>query len=124
MAKKKAEKPEEKKERNPDKDLLIRLRKDYKLAAEADEEMRRKFIEDMRFTFVPGEQWDQQQKKDRGDRPCYEFNKLRVTIKRVINNIRANRPQGKVRAVEDGDKDTADVIDGLIRNIWAVSDAD
>jgi hypothetical protein len=120
MAKRKAEKEQ----KNGKKDLLARVRECLKTASEADEEMRRKFVDDMKFTFVPGEQWDANQKKKRGKRPCYEFNKLRVTIKRVINNIRANRPMGKVRATEDGDKDTADVIDGLIRNIWAVSDAD
>jgi len=120
MARKKAEKAD----RNPKKDLLARVRECLKKASDADQEMRNKFVEDMKFVFVPGEQWDANQKKKRGRRPCYEFNKLRVTIKRVINNIRANRPQGKVRAVEDGDKETADIIDGLIRNIWAVSDAD
>ena len=47
-----------------------------------------------------------------------------MTIKRIVNDIRANRPMGKVRAVEDNDKDTAATLEGLIRNIWACSDAD
>ena len=58
-------------------------------------------------------------KRERGnDRPMFEFNKIRISGKRVINDMRSNRPQGKVRAFEDGDKDTAETIEGLCRNIW------
>jgi len=91
---------------------------------EADQINRREAMEDMKFVNVPGEQWDQNMKQERGDRPCYEFNKLRVTSKRVINDMRANRPAGKVRGVEGADKDTAEVYEGLIRNIWNTSDGD
>lgn len=136
MAKKKAanqaeDKPEatarvEKSEKSGEsKRLLKELHGNYKIATEADQENRRLAIDDLKFVHEPGAQWDPTVKKERGkDRPCYEFNKLRITIKRVINHIRANRPAGKVRAVEDGDKDTADIYDGLIRNIWNTSDAD
>lgn len=111
----------EKKEKS---DLVKRARDRFKRMAEADRDNRTKALEDLRFLNVPGEQWDKITRQERGDRPCYEFNKLRITAKRIINDMRANRPQGKVRAVEDGDKDTADVYDGLIRNIWNVSDGD
>jgi hypothetical protein len=107
-----------------DKKLLTTARDRFKKCVEADQENRRKAVEDLKFLHVPGEQWDSALKTERGIRPCYEFNKLRVTIKRIVNDIRANRPVGKVRAVEDGDKDTADTIEGLCRNIWTVSDAD
>jgi hypothetical protein len=118
-------KSEEKKPDNAEqKALLKRIRERFKIMAEADQTNREKALEDLKFVHEPGAQWDQAIKKERGDRPCYEFNKLRITIKRVINHIRANRPAGKVRAVEDGDKDTADIYDGLIKNIWNVSDAD
>jgi hypothetical protein len=49
----------------------------------------------MKFVNVPGEQWEENMKKKRGRRPCYEFNKLRITCKRVINDMRANRPDGQ-----------------------------
>jgi hypothetical protein len=110
--------------RKESKDLLSRIRERYKVMTEADQLNRRKALEDLRFVHEPGAQWDETLKKERGERPCYEFNKLRITIKRVINHIRANRPAGKVRAVEDGDKDTADIYEGQIRNIWNTSDAD
>jgi hypothetical protein len=105
--------------------LLAEARKRYKAATEADRENRQLALEDLRFVHEPGAQWDERVKEARGDtRPCYEFNTLRITCKRIINDIRANRPAGRVRAVEDGDKDTADVIEGLARNIWEVSEGD
>jgi hypothetical protein len=123
-AKAKPEAEDEQPERKELKDLLTRIRDRFKLMSEADQENRRKALEDLRFVHQPGEQWDLALKKERGDRPCYEFNKLRITIKRVINHIRANRPSGKVRAVEDGDKDTAEIYEGQIRNVWNTSDGD
>jgi hypothetical protein len=126
-SKKQVDEPEDKTragERAESKKLLERIRDRFKVMTDADDDNRRLALDDLKFAHEPGAQWDQALKKERGDRPCYEFNKLRITIKRVINHIRANRPAGKVRAVEDGDKDTADIYDGLNRNIWNVSDAD
>lgn len=111
-------------DKTSDKDLVARVRKRYETMAEADHENRRKALDDLKFVHVPGEQWDSTLKQERGERPCYEFNKTRVTVKRVVNDIRANRPQGKVRAVEDNDKDAAEVMEGLCRNIWNTSDGD
>lgn len=124
MAKRKSEKQSEKSS-DPKRDLLLKVRDCFKVATQADDENRKPALDDLKFLHKPGEQWDAKVKQDRGnDRPCMEFNKLRITVKRVVNDIRANRPQGKVRAVEDGDTDTADVFSGLIRNIWTVSDGD
>lgn len=105
--------------------LLVRVRKRAKAMFDHDELNRELALNDLRFLHVPGEQWDAHVRRERGDlRPMYEFNKLRITVKRIVNDMRANRPQGKVRAVEDGDKPTANVYEGLIRNIWNVSDGD
>lgn len=117
-----ADKPKPKK---GNKELLSRIRRRAKAMMEADRENRRLAMDDLRFTYVPGEQWDDITKRERGaERPMYEFNKVRVTVKRIINDMRANRPMGKVRATEDGDKPTANVLEGLIRNIWANADGD
>jgi hypothetical protein len=104
--------------------LLVRLRARHKIMTDADQENRTKALEDLKFANEPGAQWDLNMKQERGSRPCYEFNRCRVNGKRVINEIRANRPQGKVRAVEGGDKDIAELYEGLIRNIWNISDGD
>jgi hypothetical protein len=91
---------------------------------QADEDNRREAMIDMKFTNVPGYQWEDNMKQERGNRPCYEFNKIRISCKRIINDMRANRPAGKVRAVEGGDVEIAEINEGLIRNIWNVSDGD
>jgi hypothetical protein len=120
----KASKGEAQERPDPKRDLLQRIRDRYHVMVEADQENRRNGLADQRFVTVPGEQWDANMKKERGERPCYEFNKLRINGKRVINEIRANRPQGKVRAVEGGDKKTAELYEGLCRNIANMSDLD
>jgi len=104
--------------------LLERILDRYDTMLEFDRDNRQEAMIDMKFVNIPGEQWDENMKQERGERPCYEFNKLRVTGKRVINDMRANRPAGKVRGVEGADKDTAEVYEGLIRNIWNTSDGD
>jgi hypothetical protein len=107
-----------------DKDLLARIRRRFRLMEEADHDNRMEAQRDMEFLHVPGAQWDEDVKKARGSRPCYEFNKTRIKAKRVVNEMRANRPAGKVRAVEDSDRKTAEVIEGLGRNILSVCDFD
>ena len=106
------------------KDKLAKIRQHYKQATEADQTNRRLAMEDMKFIHEPGAQWETAVKADRGTRPAYEFNKLRVTVKRIVNDIRSNRPQGKVRATEDSDREKAQVFEGLIRNVWNISDGD
>jgi hypothetical protein len=109
---------------NSDKDLVTRVRKRYEVMAEADQSNRQKAMDDLKFVNEPGAQWDSVMKKFRGDRPCYEFNELRLKCKRIINDMRANRPQAKIRGYEDSTKKTAEIIEGLGRNIWNCSDGD
>lgn len=107
-----------------DKKLLEKVRKRFTAMTDHDERNREAAMEDMKFTNIPSAQWDENMKTERGDRPCYEYNKLRIACKGVINEMRANRSQGKVLAAEDGDVKTADIYEGLIRNIWNVSSGD
>lgn len=107
-----------------DKKLLVRIRERCTAMIEGDRENRQDAKDDIRFVSKPGEQWDAKVKAARNGRPCYEFDKLSIKAQRVINEMRANRPAGKVRAVEDSDKATASVREGLCRNIANVSDLD
>lgn len=107
------------------KELLKELRDRYKRCVDAEKDNRKAAMHDLKFANVPGNQWDAVTKKARGnDRPMYEFNRARVTNKRIINEMRSNRPAGKVIGTEDNDQDTAEVLTGLCRNIWVSSDAD
>lgn len=80
--------------------------------------------QDMEFAFLPDTQWDEWMAKTRAGRPMYTVNKLRQAMKQITNDQRQNRPQAKVRAVEDSDSDLAEIRQGLIRNIDQTSEAD
>jgi hypothetical protein len=91
----------------------------------AEKENRRNYSEDMRFMFVPGAQWEKAEKDARGnDRTMYEFNEARVNGMSVINHMRANKPAAKIRGVEEGDKQLAEIRQGLYLNITNNSDFD
>jgi len=106
------------------KKLIERVRDRHKVMSEADSDNRRDAMDDIRFVNIRGAQWDENMKANRGDRPCYEYNKTKIRTKRVVNDIRDNRPSGKVRAVEGGDTETAEIYEGLIRNILNISHSD
>ena len=106
------------------KDLLETAKSRYKIMADDDRHNRLDALEDIRFVNLPGAQWNENMKTLRGDRPCYEYNKTRIRCKRIINDMRDNRPSGKVRGVEGDDPKVAEIYEGLIRNIWNTSHGD
>lgn len=107
-------------------DKYAEMRVKFQRAVDSETDLRQLALDDIRFVWVEGWQWDDRSRRQRqaAGRPCYEYNKLKPTIKQVINDQRQNRPQVKLRATEEGDKATADVMQGLIRNIEATSNAD
>jgi len=80
--------------------------------------------DDMEFAFIPDKQWDDWMSSQRKGRAKYTVNKLRQAIKQITNDQRQNRIEPKVRAMEEADKDLAEIRQGLIRNIDSASDAD
>jgi hypothetical protein len=105
-------------------DPMVEMRDRYERAVEADQENRELALDDLRFVTVPGYQWDEKQKKARRGRPCYEFPILRSHWRQVVNDQKKARPGIKVRAVEDGDAKGAELRQGIIRNIEAMSNAE
>jgi hypothetical protein len=86
-----------------DKAIIEELLERNKKCDDADRDNRDGYRKNMRFTYVPGEQWDQAIKNERGnDRPMYQFNRMRARCKYVINGIRENRPSVKIRPFEEG----------------------
>ena len=76
--------------------------------------------------FALGNQWDEAEKKSRADdfRPALTENHCMPFIEQIVNTAREMRPTVKVAPVDDkGDKDTAEVFKGLIRNIERQSKA-
>jgi len=109
-----------------DEDFLEDIREKFMLAVQREEENRELARQDIDFG-VFGEQWDSQVQKTRSDegRPCHVINKFPAHIRQVVNDARQNKPSIRVRPVDDNaDIKTAEVINGLIRNIEVVSKAD
>ncbi|SDX52730.1 portal protein [Lysobacter enzymogenes] len=110
--------------RRKDTDGIDEMRDRFKKAKEYWQPKFDECLADIKFVVVPGHQWDDKLKKRRGNRPTYEFPKLRMHTQQVINEMRQTRPQGKVRGVEESDRGLAELMQGICRNIEATSDAD
>ncbi len=107
-------------------DLLTKGREAFKKAEEAEGENRLIALEDIKFSRL-GEQWPEniRQQREREFRPCLTINKMPAFIRQVVNDARQNKPQIKVHPVDsNADPKTAEVINGLIRNIEYTSNAD
>lgn len=84
------------------------------------------FKDDLTFARL-GEQWPVKVKMQREleGRPCLTVNKMPAFIRQVVNEARQNKPGIVVHpADDDADPETAEVFEGLIRNIEVSSNAD
>ena len=85
---------------------------------------RLQFIADMEFA-KEGKQWSDEVLRERKGRPSLTVNKLLPVIRQVVNDARQNKPSISVRPFDNkADKETADILGGLIRNIESSSNAD
>lgn len=109
-----------------DKDLLQEATEAFAAAEAAEQENREAARDDLRFARL-GEQWPDKVKKDRerAARPCLTINRMPAFIRQVVNDARQNKPSIKVHPADSkADPETADIINGLIRNIEHSSNAD
>lgn len=109
-----------------DADILKDAQEAFDLAAEAESENRKEALDDIRFARL-GEQWPDSVKKqrEREQRPCLTVNRLPSFIRQVVNDARQNKPSIKCHPADDeADVETAEIINGLIRNIEYTSNAD
>jgi hypothetical protein len=107
-------------------EFLALARKRFAAAAEDEKDLRAKFISDLKFASPDGEdQWDPQVKMQReaAGRPAMSFPRCHTFVQQVSNEARQNKPQIKFAPRLDGDKDTAEVYEGLARYIQYTSDA-
>jgi len=112
-----------------DDDILTRARERFRLAEDAEAQIRKDARDDLRF--CAGDQWDSVDKGRRetgsplNRRPCLVFNKLIGPLNQTANEARMNTAGIQVHPVDSAtDPDTADVIEGMIRHIEQVSKAD
>lgn len=106
-------------------DPLHEARERFKIAKEAWDEDRKRYVDDLKFS--NGDHWPDAIKKlrDKDNRPCLVVDKLNQYIRQVVNDSRQNRPSIKVRPVDnDADIETAEIYQGLVRHIEERSNAD
>lgn len=100
------------------------MRERYDRATDAERPNRELGLDDQRFVTIPGHTWDEEQRKNRKNRACYEFPILRSHWRQVVNDQKKARPGIKVRPRRDATVKDADLRAGLIRNIELESNAE
>lgn len=112
-------------QRKSDFELVTEAREFFSERESAESENRTNMLDDLKFAFLPGAQWDDNARMRRQGRPCYSYNRVAGAINQVVGDQRMVHPRGKVRAVNDRAKvGVAEVISGLIRDIEARSMAE
>ena len=107
-------------------EILEDAKEAFHLCEEREAENRAAALDDLRFARL-GEQWPQAilRKREEEGRPCLTINRLPSFIRQVMNDIRQNTPGIIVHPADDGvDVATAQLLQGLIRNIEVTSKAD
>ena len=107
-------------------DFLTDAKAVFDQCLEANQSNQARYEADIKFGRI-GEQWDSddvEARKSQG-RPSITVNRMPAFIRQVVNDARQNKPSIKVHPVDDkSDPETAEVINGIIRNIEQVSKAD
>lgn len=109
-----------------DDDTLKEGKDAFKDCEEAWSHNRETFLDDLKFARL-AEQWPDTALRDRREegRPALTVNLLPAFLRQVVNDARMNKPAIKVHPADDkADPETAEIINGLIRNIWNTSNGD
>jgi hypothetical protein len=85
-------------------------------AYQAQREIRLQCVQDRRFVFVPGAQYDGDIGEQFENRPRFEINKVHQAVLRTFSEYRNNRVTVDFRPADESTSDeTADFLDGLYR---------
>lgn len=106
--------------------FLAKAHARFKLCADAEAKNRADALEDLKFAKL-SEQWPAaiQTARTNDGTPCLTLNQLGKFIRQVCNEQRQQRPAIQVNPVGSGaDKETAEVLQGMIRHIETNSDAE
>lgn len=117
-------------------DILATARQRLTQAISAYSDTRESELDDLKFYAGSPDnkwQWPQDVLNTRGSvqgqsinaRPCLTVNKLPQHVKQITNDVRMNRPRGRVIPADDkADVKIAEILQGVIRHIEYISDAD
>ena len=89
----------------------------FDIAADAWEDVYQAALDDVAFVDEEDGQWDSSAKMARVNRPCLTFDKVSSAVDQVVGQQLQMLPGVKVRGAEEGDSDTAEIFEGLIRQI-------
>jgi hypothetical protein len=95
------------------------VRKLITAARRADSKNRAEMKADLQMRVGGEGQWDQEElrKRKEQNRPAISINKVAMPCNHIENEMRSNPPGPVCHPVGDGDADTADIIEGLIREV-------
>ena len=103
-------------------EIIKNFMDDFDLSFTAESRNRIDMVDDLRFAAL--DQWPTDVKLERKDRPMLTLDHIGQSIRKVIGGIRQNMPSIKVDPIDDGaDKNTADVLEDLTRQIEQTSNA-
>jgi hypothetical protein len=102
--------------------IISQFMEDFDLSFTAESRNRIDMVDDLRFAAL--DQWPDEVKKQREGRPMLTLDHIGQSIRKVLGGIRTNMPSIKVDPIDDGaDKETADVLEDLTRQIEQSSGA-
>lgn len=107
-------------------DKLSEGKKLFGICQDVENDNRKSYKDDTNFVRARA-QWpaDIRAQREAEGRPCLTIDRLGPVIRQVVNDSRQNKPSIKVHPADSGaDVKTAEVINGLIRNIEYTSNAD
>lgn len=120
-----AERAEETKAAEESAAIVQRAKECYQIGMSVSANWRKDALEDMKF--LAGDQWDPNTKgmREQQKRPALTVNRLPQFVRQVTNEQRQSKPAVTVNPVDSAsDPKTAEVLQGVIRNVEYTSNAD
>ena len=117
-------KPEDDEDNRVKQEILDEAHERFRICSQHDQAWRKRATEELNFVDKL-DHWSADQKEERKGRPCLVFDRIGPSIDQVVNDARQNPPEPRITPVGSGaDKHTAEILQGLIRNIDNDSSAD
>jgi hypothetical protein len=105
---------------------FLKLAQDrFKQCAEAEAQTRKESLDDLEFSI--GKQWpaDVETQRQADGRPCLTMNRAPQFLRQITNEQRQQRPSTLVNpAGDESDPETAEILQGTVRHIEVISDAE
>jgi hypothetical protein len=107
-----------------DKDILLQAKKRYDTCETYWSDQKQKATEILRF--IAGEQWsyNARQNFENAGFAAMTSNRLPTFLRQITNELRKNTPEIKIDPFSDADREKAEAINDLIRNIQAESQSE